>query len=48
MGSTVVIADMMGLVNNIKSIPDTYDELAKLFVDNLPKGYMSRYRSRLL
>ena len=40
MDSTVVIVDMMGLVNNIKSIPDTYEELAKLFVDNLPKGYM--------
>ena len=30
---------MMGVMNLITSIPDTYEELAKVFVENLPKGY---------
>ena len=29
----------MGLVNTLSSIPDTYEELAKQFVEKLPKGY---------
>ena len=34
-----VVVDMMGVVNLITSVPDTYEELAKVFVNNLPKGY---------
>ena len=30
---------MMGLINDITSSPDTYEELAKIFVAKLPKGY---------
>ena len=30
---------MMGLVNDINSTPDTYEELVKIFVAKLPKGY---------
>ena len=30
---------MMGVINVIKSIPDTYKELAEVFVGNLPRGY---------
>ena len=30
---------MMGLINDITFIPDTYEELAKIFVAKLPKGY---------
>ena len=34
-----VVVDMMGLVDLITSIPDTYEELAQMFVERLPKGY---------
>ena len=30
---------MMGLINNVSSISDTYEDLAKLFVKKLPKCY---------
>ena len=39
MQSTVVIADMMELINNISSIPDIYKDLVKLSVKKLPKCY---------
>ena len=29
----------MGLIDDINSIPDIYEELAKIFVAKLPKGY---------
>ena len=38
-GKDAVVVDMMGLVNLITSLPDTYEELAKVFVERLPKGY---------
>ena len=36
-----VVVDMMVGVNLITSVPDTYGELAKVSIDNLPKGYRS-------
>ena len=34
-----VVVDMMGLINIISQIPDTYGELAERFVEMLPKCY---------
>ena len=31
--------DIIGLINYITSSPDTYEELEKIFVAKLPKGY---------
>ena len=38
-GKDAVIVDMMGLVNVLTPIPDTYEDLAKSFVSRLPIGY---------
>jgi hypothetical protein len=35
----VVVVDMMGLMNTVTKIPSTYFELARLFLNLLPKGY---------
>lgn len=34
-----VVVDMMGVINVIKTIPDTYQELAEVFVGCLPRSY---------
>ena len=38
MSSKMVIMNTMGLVNNISSIPDTCEDLTKVFVQKLTKG----------
>ena len=38
-GSAAVIVDMMGVMNILTQIPDTYEELAERFVEMLPRGY---------
>ena len=38
-GNDAVVVDMMGLINIIKPIPDTYEELAEGFVEMLPRCY---------
>lgn len=38
-GSNVVVIDIIGLINYITFSPDTYEELEKIFVAKLPKGY---------
>ena len=36
---TAVVVDMMGLMHTLTKQPETYEDLAKKFVSNLPKGY---------
>lgn len=38
MCSTMVIVDIIGLINNINSIPGTYEELEEIFVQKLLKS----------
>lgn len=38
-GNAAVIVDMMGVINILTQIPDTYEELAERFVGMLPRGY---------
>ena len=34
-----VVVDIMGVVNLITSVPDTYEELSMVFLAKLPRGY---------
>ena len=38
-GSNAVVVDMIELINDITSSSDTYEELAKIFIAKLQKGY---------